>query len=121
MTDKTNAWQELQEELEEGEEIEAIVFGYWGGYESREELYEEKIKDFFIPLDKRKIILNPEEAKEHMQGWKFDGDFGSEKCYAAYIWTNLSIILVGCYEGSTWLEKVPRNPVECVPELCGGG
>lgn len=109
----TNAWDELQEDLEPNEIIEAIVFGNWGwnGYKEP--------NPPFISLDHREILLTSEEAKPLMQDWSFYSDYGSPLTYAVYIWTNKRIFWVTQYNGSTNLNSIPRNPQAILPEIFG--
>lgn len=55
-----NAYQELTESLQEGEKVEALVFGDWGwgGYKESEDP---------LPKEKRGVILTLEEAEPFMQ------------------------------------------------------
>jgi hypothetical protein len=108
-----NAYDDLMEELEEGEVVEALVFGEygWGGYGEDTE---------FIPKDKKNVLLTLEEAKPMMDGWTYYGGYGAPDCYATYVWTNKRVIWVTQYDGSTNLSSAPRSPVACEPAMYGG-
>lgn len=108
-----SAYTELMEYLEEGEAVEALVFGDygWGGYREDTE---------FVPKDKRKVVLTLEEAKPMMDGWKYYGGYGAPLCYATYVWTNKRVIWVTQYDGRTDLCSAPRSPVNCEPNMYGG-
>ena len=108
-----SAWDDLQKFLNDGEELEAIVFGEygWGGYGEDE---------VFVPSDKQGVILTPEESRPLMNGWEIYGGYGSPDCYAIYAWTNKRVIWVTQYDGSTSLDSAPRNPEPVVPEMPGG-
>jgi len=110
-----NAYNDLMRELEEGETVEGIVFGEygWGGFG-------EEDCDNPIPKDKIGVLLTLEEAKPLMDGWSYDGGYGSPDCYATYVWTNQRVIWVTQYDGSTNLDSAPRNPVTCMPDMPGG-
>ena len=108
-----NAYNDLLEYLQEGETIEAIVFGEWGWGGYNEEATA-------VPQEKQGILLTPEEAKPMMKGWSFHGGFGSPKCYAVNVWTNKRVCWVTQYDGSTWLDSAPRNPTAHIPDMPGG-
>ena len=109
-----NAYEELRAELKRGEKVEGICFGDWGwgGYSEPEPNP--------IPLEKRNCVLTLKKAKPLMQSWEFGGGFGAPDCYATYIWTNKRVGYVVQYDGATALHWMPRNPVDCAPEMPGG-
>ena len=109
-----NAYEELLSELQEGEVVEAVVFGEYEGYE-------EDVKFSLVPIDRRNKVLSFGEAKQYMKGWSFKNGFGEPNCYAVYIWTNYRVFWVTQYDGSTELNSMPRNPIDCVPGMPGGG
>ena len=91
-------YEELISELQEGEVVEAIVFGDWGEGKHNEHYP-------FVPVEQRGKILTLEEAKPFMEGW-VDWNFrnrkwGKIRAYAAYIWTNQRIIWITQYEGTS--------------------
>ena len=108
------AWQNLKDFLGDGEAIEAISFGPWGwgGFCEPD--------NPAVAEDKQGKPMSPEAAKPLMQSWSFYGGYGSPRCYATYIWTNMRIIWVTQYEGSTVLDSAPRNPIEVMPDMPGG-
>lgn len=121
-----DAYDDIADELQEGEVVEAIVFGAWGwgslphddnaaptlGYDEPDPPP--------VPFEQRKRILTLEEARPFMKGWSFHGGYGAPTCYAAYIWTNHRVIWVTQYDGSTSLSSMPRNPLVCQPDMPGG-
>jgi len=115
MTETKNAYNDLMRVLEEGEIVEAIVFGEfgWSGFG------EEDINNP-IPKDKIGVVMTIEEAKPLMDGWSYFGGYGSPDCYATNVWTNQRIIWVTQYDGSTNLDSAPRNPKDGVPDMPGG-
>lgn len=121
-----NAWEELVRYLEEGEKLEAFVFGGWGGEppikgEEREwQTGYTEPEPPPIPFDKRGKILAREEAKPMMQNWKFYGGYGGASAYAVRIWTNKRVIWVTQYDGLTVLDSAPRNPTAHIPDMPGG-
>jgi len=108
-----NAYSELLDEMEVGEEIEAIVFGDWGwgGYGETFDA---------IPSVVKYKILAPEDAAPYMEGWSFYGGYGSPDCYAVYVWTNKRVLWVTQYDGATGLDSAHRNPIDCKPDMPGG-
>jgi hypothetical protein len=42
--------------------------------------------------------------------YEYNSDSDSQDCHDIYVWTNKSVFYVYEYNGSTWLESVPRNP-----------
>jgi len=110
-----NAYDDLMKELEEGEIVEGLVFGDYGWSD-----FGEEDCDNPIPQNKRGVLLTLEEAKPLMDGWTYDGGFGSPDCYATYVWTNKRIIWVTQYDGSTCLDSAPRHPMSCKPNMPGG-
>lgn len=116
---------ELKEFLDEGETVEAIVFGAWGwgSGPGKDGVWEKgygEPEDVPVPFDKRGVLLTLEEAAPMMESWNFDGGFGAPNCYAVHIWTNKRVIWVTQYDGSTSLSSAPRNPVADLPGMPGG-
>jgi len=107
-----SAYEELLSKLQEGEVVEAVVFGEYGWDDPGTNL---------IPVDRRNKVLSFGEAKQYMKGWSFKNGFGEPDCYAVYIWTNFRVFWVALYDGSTRLNSMPRNPIDCVPGMPGGG
>lgn len=114
------AYQELHEFLEEGESVEAIVFGNWGWSNGDNEPGYGEPRPVPVPFEKRNIVLALEEAEPFMKQWTFSGDFGAPNCYAVRIWTNRRVIWVTQYDGSTGLNSALRNPEPCKPDMPGG-
>jgi hypothetical protein len=107
------AYQEIVDFLEPQEKIEAIVFG-----EDKRINSWNYFNDEIIDYPKGKII-SFEEAKEFLLDWKITGGYGGEEVIHFYAWTNFRILFIGTYDGSTWLEAVPKNPSECLPYSIG--
>lgn len=119
-----SAWKELQDKLRPGETIEGIVFGAWGwgsiapgdGFEPG---YGEP-EPPAVPVELRGKVLSPEDAEPYMQSWSFSGGYGAPDCYAVYIWTSERVFWVTQYDGATWLDSAPRNPINVIPDMPGG-
>jgi len=108
-----SAYDDLLSELREDEVVEAVVFGQWGSLDEPEPNP--------VPADRKNMVLSFTEAKQYMKGWSFKNGFGELNCYAVYIWTNYRVFWVTQYDGSTELNSMPRNPIDCVPGMPGGG
>ena len=52
--------------------------------------------------------------------YKYGTEYGSPECHSIYAWTETSVIFVAQYDGSTWLNSIPRNPTDCRPTMPGG-
>ena len=121
-----NAWQELHEQLEPGETVEAIVFGPWGWGSAPcnggawEPGYREPLPPP-VPFEKRGVLMTLAEAEPFMQSWKFRGGHGAAQCYAVRIWTGRRVLWITEYDGSTCFNSAPRNPVAHIPDMPGGG
>jgi hypothetical protein len=102
-----NAYDDLLRKLQDGEEVEAIMFGNWGWGD------DENIQA--VPEDKKGVVLTLEQARPYMNGWSFNGGYGSPECYATYIWTNRRVLWVTQYDGATGLSSAPRNPPSGAP------
>ncbi len=103
-----SAYQEFVDYLLDGEVVESIVFGDYGGIEPNPPL---------IPEEKRGICMSLDEAEPLMKNWNIYGGFGCAECYALYAWTNLRIIFIKEYDGSTALEGIFRFPSDSKPTL----
>ena len=109
-----NAYEQLIKFLRPNENVEAIVFGPWGwGCDEIDELV-----DGPIPSDKQGLVMSLKSARPLMQSWKFNiGSFDAPTYYAVYIWTNERVIWAIRTDGFTRLSSVPRNPIQCTPEV----
>lgn len=120
-----SAYDDLQEILLEGEEVEGIVFGPWGWGiapnegEDWDYGYSEPDPPP-VPFEKRGEVMTLDEAQQYMNGWSFYGGFGAPDCYATYIWTTERVMWVTQYDGSTRLNSAPRHPDEIIPNMPGG-
>lgn len=119
-----SAASELLEFLLPDEKIEAVVFGaYSSGLVPRPgeqwKLSYREPSPLPVPFELRGKVLTWRRAKKYMVDWAFEGGFGAEETYATYIWTNMRVIWIHEYDGSTQLSSVPRHPIDCMPELSG--
>jgi len=110
---EASAYNELKIELRKGEEIEAIVFNNLDDCRNME--------DFHLPKEYCCRPLTLKEARPYLYGWVISGGFDEEEVIPIYVWTNKRVLFIRSYDGSTWLDSVPRNPVECNPYTIGGG
>lgn len=109
----SNFLQDIEDTLEEGEIIESGVIGEmgWGDYNS------EKVPNYDkIPKGK---TLSWDEMRKWLY-YDYSTGYGAPECNAVYIWTNHRILFVVQYDGSTSIHGIPRNPVDCIPEMPGG-
>ena len=80
----------------------------------------------FSPTDRkieqlpRGVILDWDKYKNYFD-FQYDAGYGGVDVPAVYLWTNDYVLFVVEYDGSSWISKVPRNPVECGPSTHGGG
>ena len=52
---------------------------------------------------------------------EFDDDYGSSQGIPFYVWTKEFVYFPGVYDGSEWVDSVPRNPREDGPPPCHVG
>lgn len=97
-----------------GETIQACVIGSagWGRNDAIEELEPliEPVQGKVITWDEARPLLD----------YTYDSGYGAPTCHAVYLWTESYIVWVTQYDGATWLDSAPRNPVECYPHMPGG-
>jgi len=95
------------------EEVESVVIGEMGWGDYRKEL---------VPLYNDQLkgkLLSWEEAEKWLN-YEYDSGYGAPSCNAIYVWTKTRVLFVVQYEGSTWIEEVPRNPTNIMPRMPGG-
>jgi hypothetical protein len=107
----TTPYIDLLEELK-GEECLAIVVGEFPTYPPRlqkQALYAAQrghIPNALTTLAKAKDYLNYDYKPE---------SYGAEEIPPIYAWTKTRVISVHEYDGSTYFQSVPRNPINCTP------
>lgn len=109
----SNFLKDIEECLEEGEVIESGVIGEmgWGDYNSENvPNYNDIPKGKTLPWDEMKKWLN----------YEYCVGYGAPECNSVYIWTNKRVLFVSQYDGSTSIHGIPRNPIDCFPEMPGG-
>ena len=97
------------EELADGEAVEAVVIGKpsWGN-------------DAPPRLEHlHNVVLAWEQARPLLD-YEFNDGFGAPQCNAIAVWTRSWVIAVSTYDGSTSPFRLPRHPVDHVPEMPGG-
>lgn len=98
------------------EAIEAIVIGEkgWGEWDDETNGYKHP------PFSGK--VLSWAEARPHLD-YKYDRGYGSPGCHAVAAYTATHIIFVSQYDSArrTRIESVPRNPIDHMPEMPGGG
>lgn len=65
-------------------------------------------------------VLTWEQASPLLER-EFDDGYGGVECNRVYAWTATRTLFVACYDGSSWIASVPRNPSDCEPQCVGGG
>lgn len=104
------------EEAAGGEKILGIVIGEFGGSSmvdllgSRNPIKKE-LRGKVIPWSEARNLLN----------YNYDDGFGGKDCHPIVAWTENAVIISGCYDGATWVQAVPRNPIDTRPDFIGGG
>ena len=101
----------ILEETEESE-IVAVVIGKMGW----DDFGKEGVPQY--DSQPKGVILKWEEAKPWLN-YEFDSGYGSPECNSIYVWTQNKILFIVEYDGSTSMYSVPRNPVNCMPEMPG--
>jgi hypothetical protein len=105
-----------------GEPIEAIVIGAfgWGNIDDEPgEAYGEG-DSRGVPREKRGVVLSWDEARPLLD-YEYTRGYGAPDCHAIMAWSASWVLVVGTYDGSTWLSSTPRNPVADEPKMVGGG
>jgi hypothetical protein len=102
------------EEMANGAKIEGVVIGEmgWGDYGSDGvPNYEKQPKGKLLSWDEARPLLD----------YEFHAGFGAPSCNAVCAWTKYRVIGISQYDGSTAPFWMPRNPVDYMPEMQGGG
>lgn len=97
-------------EAAQGEPILAVVLGDFGWGD----------KDDNRQRVPKGTVLSWEVASPLLD-YNYDAGYGGIECHALYAWTETHVLLVGTYDGSSWVQAVPRDPVAVKPQTCGGG
>lgn len=104
----------LAEEIEAKAEIESIlkiVIGPFGWHD-------EDPSDRIVPTNRKNIPISWEEAKP-LLGYDYDRGYGGQDCHSIFAWTKNYILFVHEYDGATSINRIPRNPIKCIPEADG--
>jgi len=94
-----------------GQKIEKIIVGGNDGWDH-------KFKQ--IPPEITNKLLDWSDIEKHLN-FEYDNGFGTEGCPPMTAWTKDFVLFVCCYDGSTWIARISRNPAEIHPEYHGGG
>lgn len=97
--------------IDDNDKIDGVVIGKmgWGDYgKEGVPLYD---------VCPKGELLTWEEAEKYLD-YEFRSG-GSPKCQAMYVWTTKKIIFVIHHDGHPYLEIIPRNPIDCMPEMPG--
>jgi hypothetical protein len=63
-----------------------------------------------IPIDKCCVVLPWVEARALLD-YEWDEGFGAQDCHDFYAWTESLVLCVHEYDGATYVQSFPRNPV----------
>lgn len=107
-----NFLKDVQEALG-GEKVAALVIGQYPGFDDDEALSRS-------PKELLGVVLPWTPEIERLFDYEYDDGFGGHECHPVIIWTATRVIISGCYDGSTWLTSVPRNPKPYMPSFIGG-
>lgn len=66
-----------------------------------------------------KVLSDP--SMISLLDFEYDDGFGGARCHPVHVWTDKSVGIHVTYDGSTWMEWVPRNPSPDIPGFYGGG
>lgn len=102
-----DAIDQLRAELQPDETVEAVVFGRWERRDGRQ----------LVPEDLQGKPLSIDEAAPLMRGWSIEG-WGAS-CAPMHVWTDRRVLFVASYDGTTYLDSVPRHPIDWAPLMCG--
>jgi hypothetical protein len=110
----------IEHELDGKDIVEAVVIGEygWGSGWGKSAFHEEKCAKQ-IPWNMRGIALTWEQAKPLLD-YEFSDGYGSPECHAIYVWSKDKVMWITQYDGSTTLSSMPRNPLNCQPDMPGG-
>jgi hypothetical protein len=99
-------------EVTDDEPIIAIVIGEMGWSN-----YQEEGKPEWKHIVGK--LISWKEAEPFLD-YEYDTGYGAPDCQAIYAWTQNWIIFVTQYDGATWVSRIPRNPINCIPGMPGG-
>lgn len=110
MTDQVNFLYELKQVVAD-EQVEAVVilriYPHSDNSDPRNDYGSDDIPNYAqMPFGK---ILTWPEAQKWLD-FKYDAGYGTQECPNVFVWTPTKVIFVQEYDGSTWLEHVPRSP-----------
>lgn len=71
-----------------------------------------------LPEDIEIVAMSPEDLDLDRE---YDVGFGSTEMPCFTIWTEDRVYFPACYDGSEWIESVPRNPCDEATAHIGGG
>jgi hypothetical protein len=74
----------------------------------------------FLPTESLNRVLPWDEAKKLLD-YEYNNGYGGVDSHAITAWTENWVLFVGCYDGSSWVDRVPRHPVDHEAQTVGGG
>mgnify|MGYP003587901152 CR=1 FL=1 len=80
---------------------------------------DEKEKIIAIAYDGKKF-KSLDEIKDKID-YDFNSGYGGKEGFAFTAWTKDRVYFPGCYDGSEWIDSIPRNPCDEATSHVGGG
>jgi len=108
----------LETLLEMDDTITHIVFGSHTRLWLYDEDEPEHIKYTAIPAE---TVLAFDEAAGMLRDWEINSGYGAEEVFPIHAWSDNWVYFICCYDGATWLSKVPRHPCNDEPKVHGRG
>lgn len=68
------------------------------------------------PEHQRDVLLSREDGLALLDA-DYDNGYGGADCFPFYAWNANFVYSIHEYDGSTSLQRVPRHPVACSPEI----
>lgn len=106
--------EQIEDEAGGAENIRAIVIGA--------EPWSSSVEEGSRPPVERNVLLTWQDARPALD-YEADQGFGGVTTDAFYAWTDTLVLFMGEYDGSSWVDSVPRNPdpdIEYRPNGVGG-
>lgn len=99
-------------EAAQGQPIAAIVVGEmgWPDYNDKGKPKYKDIVGKLVSWERAAPVLD----------YEYDSGFGAPDCHAITAWTKDWVLFVSQYDGSTNINRVPRNPCSHLPRMPGG-
>ena len=109
MSDTSNFAEDIEIAVQDVPIVGIVIAAMrWGGEER------------FAPGDEHAgRVLEWGQARDLLD-YDYDTGYGGSDCHAVTVWTAERVFVVGVYDGSTWIQGIPRNPQPHDPSMIGG-